>query len=176
MTWKNEKYNIVIEKQGIHNGVFCVVAFMPMGHRSGYVGISRKNILWGYHWLDDEVPKYLRTKYDYRVVDFFDVHYGLTYSGEDGYPINSNHNLWWFGFGCSHLGDTTDIDAVKEYGFEDTAFRHDTSGFSTAKSLDYAWNETIKLANQFSEKKWRRKVWIIRFLIELRYAFFRSRA
>ena len=91
----------VIEKVFEHSGLTCVVAFMRMGHRCGYVGVPRSNPYYGKDYGEIESPN---------------CHWGLTYSSKgekSAYPIVSD--LWWFGFDCGHCDDKSDWDLVEKY-------------------------------------------------------------
>lgn len=81
-----------------YKGFPCVVLFMPMGYRCGYVGLLKGN-------------KYYKKKYDDIPVD---CHCGLTYS-EPGLFRQNDNDTWWIGFDCVHLCDGIDIESFKKY-------------------------------------------------------------
>jgi len=78
-------------------GLRAVVIATPMGHRCGYVGISKGSPLYGLGYDDVDVS----------------VHGGLTYaSGYNTYPVESD--LYWFGFDCAHYDDKKDFSIMDE--------------------------------------------------------------
>ena len=81
-----------------YKGFPCVVLFMPMGYRCGYVGLLKGN-------------KYCKKKYDDIPVD---CHCGLTYSKPGLFGQNDN-DTWWIGFDCGHLCDGIDIESFEKY-------------------------------------------------------------
>ncbi len=95
--------NFKVEKDLMYRGYRCVVLGQPMGHRCGYVGVEIGTPLYGI---------------DYDNFDF-NVHGGLTYSGDDkNYPVESN--LWWLGFDCAHYLDAKDWNLLRELTDEST--------------------------------------------------------
>lgn len=85
-------------------GYPCVVLFMPMGYRCGYVGITREN---KYYLKDyDDIP--------------IDCHCGLTYADNRLFG-QSDLDKWWIGFDCGHACDGYDIEKTKEYFEYNTA-------------------------------------------------------
>lgn len=81
-----------------YKGYDCIVLFMPMCHRCGYVGIPIGH-------------KYY--KMNYNDIDI-ECHGGLTYSRD--YLIGQNdENKWWIGFDCAHYGDEHDWRTAREY-------------------------------------------------------------
>lgn len=81
-----------------YKGFPCVVLFMPMGYRCGYVGLLKGN-------------KYYKKKYDDIPVD---CHCGLTYS-EPGLFGQNDNDTWWIGFDCGHFCDGLDGDTFYSY-------------------------------------------------------------
>ena len=112
-------------------GLKAVVIAHDMGHRCGYVGVSK------YH------PWYGK---DYNETDL-DVHGGLTYAGmrKDG--------LWWFGYDCAHLGDAADPDLMSDEYKTFSWSRALTLGGETIKTLDFCVNECESMAAQLGAVK-----------------------
>jgi hypothetical protein len=88
--------NYKIENDFMLDDYRCVVVGQSMGHRCGYIGIPKGHSVYGK---------------DYDEIDI-DVHGGLTYAGDDNYPVESD--LWWIGFDCAHSGDGKDFELIKE--------------------------------------------------------------
>lgn len=85
-----------------YKGFPCVVLFMPMGYRCGYVGIPKNN-------------KYYKKKYDDIQVD---CHGGLTYS-EGKLFGQEDKDVWWIGFDCGHFIDGFDSETFYSHYDED---------------------------------------------------------
>lgn len=81
-----------------YKGFPCVVLFMPMGYRCGYVGLPKGN-------------KYYRKKYDDIPAD---CHCGLTYS-ENHLFGQDDKDTWWIGFDCGHYCDGADKETFEKY-------------------------------------------------------------
>lgn len=88
----------VTEKCFEYQGYPCVVLFMPMGHRCGYVGVPKTH-------------RYYEFGYDEVAID---CHYGLNYA-RNYLETQDGSELWWFGFSCDHYGDRPDIEAIRKY-------------------------------------------------------------
>ena len=126
----------IVEREFEHAGYKCVVVFQEMGHRCGYVGVTKDSKLYGKSYMDKLDIK-MEEMYDKQIgkrgiipwfcaclddkeervrLDlYFDVHGSLTYSGggeNSDYPIKSD--LWWLGFDCAHGGDRADYKRVME--------------------------------------------------------------
>lgn len=80
-----------------YKGFPCVVLFMPMGYRCGYVGLPENN-------------KYYKKKYDDIPID---CHCGLTYS-EPGLFGQNDNDTWWIRFDCGHFFDGIDKDTFNK--------------------------------------------------------------
>lgn len=134
------------EKRFDYKGLTCVVLFMPMGYRCGYVGLPKGN-------------KYYNKKYEYIPVD---CHCGLTYS-EHGLFGQDDKDTWWIGFDCGHCCDGLDSDAFYSYYEEDLKTMEPISRNAYMDSLgimfdicseypvrtyEYAENECMKIADQ----------------------------
>ena len=81
-----------------YKGFPCVILFMPMGYRRGYVGLPKEN-------------RYYKKKYDDIPVD---CHCGLTYSGGRLFG-QSDKDTWWIGFDCGHFCDGADKETFEKY-------------------------------------------------------------
>ena len=81
-----------------YKGFPCVVLFMPMGFRCGYVGLPKEN-------------RYYKKKYDDIPVD---CHCGLTYSKNHLFG-QGDKDTWWIGFDCGHFCDGADKQTFEKY-------------------------------------------------------------
>ena len=88
----------VVEERFEYKGFPCVVLFMPMGFRNGYVGLPKGH-------------KYYGKEFDFIPVD---CHCGLTYSNNCLYH-ETDTDLWWIGFDCGHCCDGFDLEKLDEY-------------------------------------------------------------
>ena len=117
----------VLEKDWItKSGLRAVCLFVHDSHRCGYVCVPKEHPLYGVAY----------SSHSESIGDspdcFFDVHGGLTYSGESGkYPAEGEG--WWFGFDCAHSGDAT---------------RYYASSGNVMRSLEYVEIECESLADQ----------------------------
>lgn len=91
------------EKRFDYKGYPCVVLFMPMGYRCGYVGIPKENKLY---------------KLDFQDKIDIDCHCGLTYES-DSLHCQNDTNIHWIGFDCGHCCDGYDVDKIKELYADD---------------------------------------------------------
>lgn len=138
-----------------YKGFPCVVLFMPMGYRCGYVGLPKGN-------------KYYNKEYDKIPVD---CHCGLTYS-EHGLFGQEDKDTWWIGFDCGHCCDGIDKDAFNKLyekeilNMNPIEFRAYMMNFDSiwelsleypVRTLEYVKNECRKIVDQILEKelKWR---------------------
>lgn len=142
-----------VEKTWDHKGFKCVVLAQDGGYRCGYVGIGEDNNLYGVDYSD--APACMQSKLEElksqtlgKVTPemYFDVHGGITYSGNgDGeYPIESN--LWWFGFDCAHAEDGKDVNLITDRSYLDIITMYPTGGI--VRSLEYCISECESLADQ----------------------------
>lgn len=168
----------IIERQFEHAGYTCVVIFGYSGHRCGYVGIPKENMLYGKEYSDylDVEKKELEGELNGRILQlffgaldnderaridlYFNVHGGITHSGggeKSSYPIESN--LWWFGFDCNHCNDRKDLHLAYEKFPE---YRKSIQNMIDIEMLlpsmggkvrteEYVVNECKKLADQLKE-------------------------
>jgi hypothetical protein len=88
----------IIEERFEYKGFQCVVLFMPLGFRNGYVGLPKGNEYYGKDYNDIPV----------------DCHCGLTYADNRLFG-QDDENTWWIGFDCGHCCDGVDLDKLHEY-------------------------------------------------------------
>jgi len=166
-----------VEKHWQAFGCECVVIMTDMGHRCGYAGIREKHPLYGceYHdnspflekWRDvlmkEEVGKrgpFTMFCWDGEVISpeiWFNVHFGLTFSGGDGkYPIELN-GIWWYGYDCGHCDDKRSIPDISNIEFRmlEQKFQNECmDDHRVVRSLEYCITECENLAKQLSELFW----------------------
>jgi len=141
-----------------HAGFRAVVIMGSMGHRCGYVAVSKDHPLHGVDYTDESPA--VRFPADEtvgkrglipllccggkaRLDAVFDVHGGLTYSGgSSDYPASSD-GLWWFGFDCGHAGDAPEPSMWTRGG---------TRGNGIHRTLDYCVGECESLAQQLVDR------------------------
>jgi hypothetical protein len=119
-------------------GLRAVVIMGHLGHRCGYVGIPTEHSLYGVGH-GDKTPHLKLDSPEY----VFEVHGGLTYSGNgrEKYPVESE--LWWFGYDCGHAGD------APAPGPRMFAYYHEGD---VHRTLEYCISECESLARQIMEK------------------------
>lgn len=88
----------VVEERFEYKGFPCVVLFMPMGFRNGYVGLPKGH-------------KYYGKEFDFIPVG---CHCGLTYS-DNSLHHQTDTDIWWIGFDCGHCCDGFDLKKLDEY-------------------------------------------------------------
>jgi len=157
------------EKHWKHKDLDCVVIFTDMGHRCGYVGVQKPHVLFGleYSKHSDKLGEALavakkgeigkRGLIPLMCTDgetaspeiVFDVHGGLTFSGDgsDSYPIKTLKKRWWFGYDCAHSGDAKDLNEIKDTNMRETFSRFNDG---VVRSLDYCIAECESLASQIA--------------------------
>ena len=86
------------EKQFEYKGFPCVILFMPMGYRCGYVGLPKENKYYGKSY--DDIP--------------IGSHCGLTYASRKLHAQNDT-DKWWIGFDCGHCCDGYDVEKLKNF-------------------------------------------------------------
>jgi hypothetical protein len=106
-------------------GLKAVVIALDMGHRCGYVCVTKDHPWYG----KDDVD--------------LDVHGGLTYS-------DMRDGDWWFGYDCAHLGDAPDPDLMSDVY---KAIRMRSFDGDTVKTLDFCVNECESMAWQLKDVK-----------------------
>ena len=131
------------EKEFDYKGYKCVVLFLHMGYRCGYVSIPKQSKLYGKNY--DDIDVY--------------CHGGLTYSKDylNGIP---EQDLWWIGFDCGHYGDGKDFKAAKKY-FSDPKVLDLINQmeyldnmfplYEGAKSLEFCEQECMQIVDQIIE-------------------------
>lgn len=88
----------VVEKRFEYHGYPCVIIFQPIGHRCGYVGLSKDDKYFGMYYEEIDI----------------DCHGGLTYASDNLYD-QLDENTWWIGFDCAHAGDAKDFESLRKY-------------------------------------------------------------
>ena len=84
--------NTVQESRFEYKGFPCVILFMDMGHRCGYVGIPEAS------GID---------------VDEINCHGGITYGPSSELKMQEDENIEWIGFDTPHYMDGRDIEKNK---------------------------------------------------------------
>ena len=155
-----------IEKDWTTDAGFRAVVIMgDMGHRCGYVGIPAGHLLYGVGYSDKTPHTKLdpdrstekmspiqilcgagKDMDDLNSPEYvFEVHGGLTYSGNGRgkYPVVSE--LWWFGYDCGHAGD------APAPGSTMAAYRTSDWPDEVHRTLEYCISECESLAKQLVE-------------------------
>lgn len=83
----------IVEKRFEYKSYPCVILFMPMCYRCGYVGLKR-----GVAYNTKEI----------------ECHGGITYN-EAYLWKQDDPDKWWIGFDCMHYPDGFDIESGMEY-------------------------------------------------------------
>ena len=165
MLRRSEMSNYTVEKDWFYKDLRCVVIMGHMGFRCGYVGIDKTHPLYGIKYnaeieitenkkkalLKGEVGKRgVISLFSYSLHEkitpeiLFDVHGGITFSGEDKiYPVESD--LWWIGFDCGHVEDGKDLSVVSGQ-LKKIELKWPTGGI--LRSLEYCTEECESLADQ----------------------------
>lgn len=133
------KKKFKIEKVFKYKDYECVIVGFSLGHRCGYVGISKNHRYYGKDY--DDLQLY--------------VHGGLTYSKlNPEFSIKSDK--WWIGFDCMHREDGKDFDLIRELSLVeeyeyilDLEKRFPTGGI--VRTIDFVENECKKLIDQLEE-------------------------
>lgn len=126
------------EKRFDYKGFPCVILFMPMGYRCGYVGIPK----------DTEID-----------TDSIACHCGIAY--EATYLHNqADTDKLWIGFDCGHACDGFDLDKIKELYADDESVMKQTeimekTGYfaicnegNPVRTLEYCEEECKKIVEQ----------------------------
>jgi hypothetical protein len=92
----------VCETRFDYKGFPCVVLFMPMGYRCGYVGLPTGHKYYGEPY--ENIPVY--------------CHCGLTYT-EPELRTQDDDYVWWIGFDCAHACDGLDIGTAEKLYAQD---------------------------------------------------------
>ncbi len=146
------------------SGLRAVVIMTDLGHRCGYVGLPAGHPLYGVDYSEKSPHLKLNPERSTEKMSpiqilcgagkdmdelnspehVFEVHGGLTFSGNGRgkYPVESE--LWWFGYDCGHSGDAPAPGSrMAQYGLEIEGDVH--------RTLDYCEAECESLAKQLSE-------------------------
>ena len=159
-----------IEQQFEYHDLPCVVIMTSMGHRCGYVGVSKEHPLHGVGMSDKVFPRsmvegmgvgtrgimpvlFAAFDGDDSMISldlYFDVHGSITYSEHDTSYRFGKPGVWWFGFDCGHHGDAREIDhpAVDE---STRRVERDFPSRGIVRTLEYCVAECKKLADQLHE-------------------------
>ena len=135
----------VLEARFEHKGYPCVVLFMPMGFRNGYVGLPKGH---KYHGKDyDSIP--------------VDCHCGLTY-GDYGLHAQEDKDTYWIGFDCGHCCDGFDLEKLEEY-YGNTEhnkanqimrnYHEMINKEHQFRTLDYVKSECMKIVEQLESEE-----------------------
>lgn len=138
--WVTEPDEVMFESSGLT----CWMRRHPnLGSWCGYVGVPRSHPLHGLH-------------YDDALLDGIESpHGGLTFSDD---WLDSEADLWWFGFDCGHSGDRSPgleamIRRVRDPEFAEFEAHEEESGVhrrwrETYRDLNYVYGECERLAEQ----------------------------
>ena len=153
-----------VEKAWVFEGHRCAVFMMPWGNRCGYVQVKEGHPLFG-HSYNEHVPTLCsqlekikhspigkrgiipvliwdRERCSPEII--FDVHGGLTYSGE------LLGESWWFGFDCEHEGDARDPAEMDE-AHRRTYHKWPSFEHGVVRSLEYCVGECESLVKQIND-------------------------
>lgn len=123
----------LFEHEGLQCAVLRLMELGWLGWRCGYVAVPKGHPLYQVKYNDD-------WENDHSLLAEIRVHGGLTYSSIPNsddrfeYPIETESDLWWFGFDCNHAYD------MPEYG-------------GSYKDTHYVESECRRLAEQLSKVK-----------------------
>lgn len=145
-------------------GLRAVVIMGDMGHRCGYVGVPTDHPLHGVAY--SEKSPYLKLNPERSTEKMspiqvlcgagkdmddlnspeyvFEVHGGLTFSGDGKgkYPVEAD--LWWFGYDCGHAGDAPAPGSCMAQ-YSSSLFDGDVH-----RTLEYCIDECESLASQLA--------------------------
>lgn len=82
-------------------GMPCLIVRNHLGALCGYAGVSPGHPLHGKHHDAPDIEVHGGLTYADRCQPTTDEAQGICHVPEPGTP----HDVWWFGFDCSHLGD-----------------------------------------------------------------------
>lgn len=143
----------IIEKEWESNGLKCIIVFQKWGYRCGYVEVPQTHPLFGKYYTN-----YINDSTNVEIKDYFNVHGGITFSGELSEHSTTNKN-WWFGFDCYHWDDIADFDLAHKYfpknnilSFAIKEFQIDSNSDCeidcSIKTLDFVVEQCESLAKQ----------------------------
>lgn len=128
------------EERFVYKGYPCVVLFMPLGYRCGYVGI----------------PEDIKIN-----AEDIDCHCGITYQEYHLYN-QDDENTQWIGFDCGHCCDGFDTEAVKKYFADDSEvltalermkdFHQIVNSEHEVRTLEYVKDNCMKIVDQIIER------------------------
>jgi hypothetical protein len=136
-------FNPVQETKFEYKGFPCVVLFMYMGYRCGYVGLPKSHKYYGKSY--DKIP--------------ISCHCGLTYS-ERELHCQTDKDVWWIGFDCTHYCDGYDVETAKKLYAEDdetmkTILTLEKTGYfqfgnseNTVRTLDFCIDQCKQIVEQ----------------------------
>jgi hypothetical protein len=126
-----------------YKGYPCVVLFIPLCHRCGYVGIPSSSKLCKGIKLDEIC-----------------CHGGITYN-EKRLHHQKDKDMWWIGFDCAHWGDSRDYETAKKLFVKDKEFAEQLKkyeeidkeivDFGTVRSLDYCIEQCKFIVDQLED-------------------------
>ena len=125
-----------------YKGFPCVIFFIPLGHRCGYVGLPK-----GHEYYGKDARKIpIR------------CHGGITFTENSLYGQDDN-DKWWIGFVCAHYFDGVDEKSfLKYYGEESTDEEFDsvqrlscTRYGQPVRTQEYVEAECRKIVDQIVE-------------------------
>lgn len=134
----------IIEERFEYKGFPCVVLFMSMGFRNGYIGLPKGNKYYGEDY--DNIP--------------VDCHCGLTYASNTLFG-QDDKETWWIGFDCGHCCDGFDIEKLHEY-YKDNEVVMKTTEFmreyheicnaeNEFRTLEYVKENCMQIVDQLLE-------------------------
>lgn len=127
----------------------CVVKRTSMGHFCGYVGVTKKSVLYGQYYYTSDVKPDEEDDSGFQTVELTDVqskindisvHGGLTYSNTNLYSVDIfGDEIWWFGFDCAHYNDANLYELDSLLSLKDT---------SVYRDFDYTEEQVKLLSDQ----------------------------
>ena len=159
-----------IEINEKYKGYEYLVYATPMGHRCGYVKIPKKHYLYGKSYYEQLNIKFgeiahqpagkrnpitlllssnLKPEDNISMDLLFDVHGGITFSGE-GASTYFNRKGWWIGFDCAHSGDKPDYELMSvrhKHSYENIGIGCGV-GCGEIRSKEYVEQECKNLIDQ----------------------------
>jgi hypothetical protein len=138
MDFKTLVKGVVQEDKFYYKDYPCVILFMDMGHRCGYVGI----------------PEDIARNISDEQIEEIDCYGGITYGPSDYLHYQNEENITWIGFDTAHYMDGKDYDKVKEYFGKERAEVLCTYRYGCdlpAKTLEYCQEQCKKIVDQVVE-------------------------
>lgn len=127
----------VLEEKFEYKGFSCVILFMPLGFRCGYVALQKGHKYYGKEF--DSIP--------------ISCHCGLTY-GDYKLHTQEDKDVYWIGFDCGHCCDGFDLEKLDEYypdSIENKIMREYHKSVNRDcefRTLDYVKSECMDIVNQ----------------------------